>query len=97
MLAYFVTDSVTPDLSSLRLETTAAVAGVGSKQVSSLTSIFNAMLTPLDSTDSSVLGSGSLVAGLLNDNNMSFNFVRVFTAMSGDIGCNIIVLGEEDF
>ena len=67
MLASTVVDSVTSAASSLWSETTAAVADTGSELASSMVSISNAMLTPLDSTDSNVFGSGSLASDLFSD------------------------------
>ena len=67
LMASFAVDSVTSAVSSLWSETTAAVADTGSELASSMVSISNAMLTPLDSTDSNVFGSGSLASDLFSD------------------------------
>ena len=67
MTANSVADSITSAASSLWSETTAAVADVGRELASSMVSISNAMLTPLDSTDSNVFGSGSLASDLFSD------------------------------
>ena len=57
-------------------EQPAAVADTGSELASSMASINNALLTPLDSTDSSVLGSDSLASDLFSDtNNKGLNFL----------------------
>ena len=57
-------------------ETVVAVADTRSELASSMTSINNALLTPLDSTDSNVLGSDSLAADLFSDtNNKGLNFL----------------------
>ncbi len=76
MLASIAVDSVTSAASSLWSETAAAVADVGRERASSMVSVSNAMLTPLDSTDSNVFGPGSLNTGLLADKkNSGLNFL----------------------
>ena len=57
-------------------EQPAAVADTGSELASSMASINNALLTPLDSTDSNMLGSDSLASDLFSDtNNKGINFL----------------------
>ena len=72
-----VSDSIVSAASMLWTdEQPAAVADTGSELASSMASINNALLTPLDSTDSNLLGSDSLAADLFSDtNNKGLNFL----------------------
>ena len=69
-------DSIVSAASMLWTDETAAVADTGSELTSSMASINNALLTPLDSTDSNVLGYDSLASDLFSDtNNKGLNFL----------------------
>ena len=72
-----VSDSIVSAASMLWTdEQPAAVADTGSELASSMASINNALLTPLDSTDSNLLGSDSLASDLFSDtNNKGLNFL----------------------
>ena len=76
MLAGSVTDSVVSAASMLWTDdTVATVADTGSQLTSSMTAVTNAMLTPLDSTDSNLYGSDSLSSGLFSDTNKNQSFL----------------------
>ena len=56
-------------------EQPAAVAETGSELASSMASINNALLTPLDSTDANLYGADSLTSGLFSDSNKNQSFL----------------------
>ena len=56
-------------------ETTAAVADTGSELASSMASINNSLLTPLDSADANLFGADSLSSGLFSDSNKNQSFL----------------------
>ena len=71
-----ISDSIASAASMLWTAETPAVADTGSELTSSMTAIHNALLTPLDSADSNVLGSDSLASDLFSDtNNKGLNFL----------------------
>ena len=81
MLASSVPNSVVSDpiISAASMlwtdETTAAVADTGSELASSMASINNALLTPLDSADANLFGADSLTSGLFSDSNKNQSFL----------------------
>ena len=71
-----VSDSIASAASLLWTEDSAAMlADTGSELMSSMAAISNALLTPLDSTDSNLFGADSLSSGLFSDTNKNQNFL----------------------
>ena len=71
-----VSDSIVSAASMLWTdEQPAAVADTGSELASSMASINNALLTPLDSTDANLYGADSLTSGLFSDSNKNQSFL----------------------
>ena len=75
MLANSVVDPITSAVSDLRSEPTAQVADTDCDLASSILSISNAMLTPLDNRNGNMLGSDSPVSGLFSDKKSGLNFL----------------------
>lgn len=70
-----VSDSIVSAASMLWTDQLAAVADTGSELASSMASINNALLTPLDSTDANLYGADSLTSGLFSDSNKNQSFL----------------------
>ena len=75
MLANSVADPITSAVSDLWSEPTAQVADTDGELASSIMSISNAMLTPLDNRNGNMLGLDSPVSGLFSDKNNGLNFL----------------------